>query len=200
MREFYFYTENKINKTIEEVFTDFKIHTISKEVLLTNTLTNKNILLFLNENLPKDLNDFFFMKNNAVIFFLKQNSRDKKKYYNTKIFTSCTNINKFKDEVITFFVSKSFIYKNIIIKEEKVINTKSKKDVYLTPLEKDILILLFEKKKIEKKILLENVLKFREDTETKTIESHLTRIRKKLSSINSSIEIITRENIVFLVI
>ena len=66
--------------------------------------------------------------------------------------------------------------------EEKIINTRADKEAFLTSLEKDILILLFERKKIEKNFLLENVLKLRKDTETKTIESHLTRIRKKLLS------------------
>ena len=46
---------------------------------------------------------------------------------------------------------------------------------------------------------LESALKLRQDTETKTIESHLTRIRKKLQSINSQVEIVSKENTVFLV-
>jgi len=198
MREFYLYAERPINKIIEEVFTGFKIHTISSEVIKKKNLINKNILLILNENLPIGLNDFFLLKNNIVIFFLKKNSRDKKKYLNTKIFSGHTNINKFKDEVVTFFVSKTFIYKDIKIKGEKVINSKSDKEAYLTLPEKEILILLFEKKRIEKKTLLESVLRLKKDTETKTIESHLTRIRKKLSSINSDIEIMSREDKVFL--
>ena len=69
----------------------------------------------------------------------------------------------------------------------------------LTSAEKKILILLFEKKEIEKFFLLENVLKLRKDIETKTIESHLTRIRKKLLSISSQIDIISKDNKVFLV-
>ena len=198
MREFYLYAERPINKIIEEVFTGFKIHTISSEAIRKKNLINKNILLILNENLPIGLNDFFLLKNNIVIFFLKKNSRDKKKYLNTKIFSGHTNINKFKDEVVTFFVSKAFIYKDIKIKGEKVINSKSDKEAYLTLPEKEILILLFEKKRIEKKTLLESVLRLKKDTETKTIESHLTRIRKKLSSINSDIEIMSREDKVFL--
>ena len=79
-----------------------------------------------------------------------------------------------------------------------MINSKSDKEAYLTLPEKEILILLFEKKRIEKKTLLESVLRLKKDTETKTIESHLTRIRKKLSSINSDIEIMSREDKVFL--
>jgi len=198
MREFYFYSENSIHNIVKEIFVDFKIHTMSTEVMNTNHFTNKNILLVLNESLPTGLNENFFLKNNVVIF-LKKNNLNKKKYFKTKIFSGHTNINKFTDEVITFFESKSFIYKDIKIMREKVINEKISKEVFLTPSEKDILILLFEKKKIQKNFLLESVLKLRQDTETKTIESHLTRIRKKLVSINSQIEIISKDNIVFLV-
>ena len=199
MREFYLYAERPINKIIEEVFTGFKIHTISSEVIKKKNLINKNILLILNENLPIGLNDFFLLKNNIVIFFLKKNSRDKKKYLNTKIFSGHTNINKFKDEVVTFFVSKTFIYKDIKIKGEKVINSKSDKEAYLTLPEKEILILLFEKKRIEKKTLLESVLRLKKDTETKTIESHFTRIRNKLLKINSDLKIVSKVDRVVLV-
>ncbi len=178
---------------------DFKIHTASQELIKKDHFINKNILLVLNVNLPTNLSDFFFLKNNVVIFFLNHNNLDKKKYLNTKIFCGHTNINKFTDEAITFFRSKSFTYKDVKIREEKIINLKTKKEAFLTSSEKDILILLFERKKIQKNFLLEDVLKLRRDTETKTIESHLTRIRKKLISINSQIEIISKEKTVFLI-
>ena len=199
MKEFYLYAESPIQNTIEEIFSDFKIHTISREFIKKNNITNKNILFVLKENIPLDVNNFFFLKNNVVIFFLKKNDQNKKKYFNTKVFIGHTNINKFTDEVITFFVSKPFVYKDIKIVGEKLTNSKTEDKVSLTPSEKDILIMLFERKKIERKFLLEKVLKLRQDTETKTIESHLTRIRKKLLNINSQIEIISRENKVFLV-
>ena len=200
MREFYLYAERPINNTIEEVFSDFKINIISNQFIKKNNIINQNILFVLNENLPIDLNDLFFLKNNVVIFFLKKNNQYKKKYFNTKIFIGHTNINKFKDDVVTFFESKPFIYKDIKIVGEKLINLETEKEISLTPSEKNILSLLFERKKIERKYLLENVLKLRNDTETKTIESHLTRIRKKLLTINSQIDIISRENIIFLVV
>ena len=198
MREFYLYAERSLHNAVEEIFSDFKIHTVSIEVIKKNNYINKNILLFLNESIPSVLDDFFFLKNNIVIFFLKHNNQDNNKYLNTKIFDGPININKLKDEITTFFVSKSFIYEDIKIWGEKIINTKNQKEVFLTLPEKDILILLFERKKIEKKYLLENVLKLKIDTETKTIESHLTRIRKKLLRINSQIEIASKDNIVFL--
>lgn len=200
MKKFYLYTEGLIHRTIKEIFLDFEIHIISKEDIRKKNLTNKNIFLILKEGLPVDLSEVFFLKNNVIIFCLKRIDLKESEHLNIKIFSEKTNINKIRDEITTFFVSKTFVYKDIKILEEKIINTKANKEAFLTSPEKDILILLFEKKKIEKKFLLENVLKLRKDTETKTIESHLTRIRKKLININSQIEIISKDNTVFIVL
>ena len=60
MKEFYFYAERPIHKTIEEIFLDFKIHYVSKEDIKKNNLTNKNILLIFNEDLAEGLSKFFF--------------------------------------------------------------------------------------------------------------------------------------------
>ena len=199
MREFYLYSERAVQRTIREIFIDFEIHTLSKEDIKKNKLTNKNIFLVLNNNSTIDLDEVYFSKNNVVIFFSKQTDLNLSEHVNVKIFSRHTNINKLRDEITTFFVSKTYIYKDIKLLEEKIINTKEDKETFLTPPEKDILILLFEKRKIEKNFLLESVLKLRKDTQTKTIESHLTRIRKKLLSINSQIEIISKDNMIILI-
>ena len=68
----------------------------------------------------------------------------------------------------------------------------------LTPLEKKILIFLFKNKEINKTLLLEKVLKIKKDVETKTIESHLTRIRKKLLFVKSEIQISLKDDVVYL--
>ena len=193
MTEIYLYAERPIHRIIKEAFIGFEIYTISKEDLKKNKLTNKNIFLVLNECLPVDISEIFFLKNNVVIFFSKQNDINRSEYLNVKIFSGQNNINKLRDEILTFFASKTFIYKNIKILEERIININTDKEAFLTPSEKDILILLFERKKIEKNFLLENVLKIKKDTETKTIESHLTRIRIKLSKIDSKLKIVSKD-------
>ena len=45
MKEFYLYSENKINKIFEEMFINFKIISVSKEIIQKNNFTNQNILL-----------------------------------------------------------------------------------------------------------------------------------------------------------
>ena len=69
MKEFYLYEERPIHNTIKEVFIDFEIHNISEEFIKKNNLSNKNILLILNKDIPTNLSNVFFLENNVVIFF-----------------------------------------------------------------------------------------------------------------------------------
>ena len=77
-------------------------------------------------------------------------------------------------------------------------NTILGSSVLLTPLEKEILIFLFENKRIKKDYLLEKIIKIKKETETKTAESHLTRIRGKLLMIKSEIQIKTKDDVFYL--
>ena len=81
---------------------------------------------------------------------------------------------------------------------DKITNTKLGLSELLTPLEKEILIFLFANKKINKDFLLEKIIKIKKEIETKTAESHLTRIRGKLLKIKSEIQIKTKEDVFFL--
>ncbi len=198
MKEFFFYSEKKIKKTIDEMFIGFGIHSVSAEKIKKNNFINQNILLFADENFFKDLNRSFFTNNNVVIFFLTNKNPDYKISYDAKIFNKHLNINKFIDEVTTFFVGNSFNYQDIKIVGEKIINNNTEKAIFLTALEKNILISLIDQQQIQKKFLLEKILKVQKDTETKTIESHFTRIRNKLLKIESKLKIISRADMIFL--
>ena len=198
MKEIYFYSEKKINKLINEMFIGFEVYTLSTENIQNNNFINKNILLIVNSMILKDINSSLFFNNRVVIFCETRKYFDKKFFFDSKIFNKHININKFIDEAVSFFTGNSFNYGDIKIIGEKIINKKAEKEIFLTTLEKDILIPLINRKTINKNFLLENILKIKKDTETKTIESHLTRIRNKLSKINSKLKIISKGGNVFL--
>jgi hypothetical protein len=198
MKEVYFYSEKKINKLINEIFIDFEVHTLSIEKIKKNNFINKNILLILDRKILKDLSRSFFFNNRVVIFCETGKDFDKKFFFDAKIFNMHININKFINEVTPFFTGNSFNYGDIKIVGDKMINNKAEKEIFLTALEKDILIPLINRKIIEKNFLLESILKIKKDTETKTIESHLTRIRNKLSKANSRLKIISKGGKIFL--
>lgn len=199
MKEFYLYSENKIYKTINEMFGDYKINIVSKEKILKNNFTNQNILLVTKRGFLEYFNKSFFLSNNVVIFYTDNKNTNDDNFTNIKFFNKQININKFIDEVATFFVSNSYNYGDIKILGEKIINKKTKKETFLTNLEKKILILLINRGNVEKSFILEVALKIKKDTQTKTLESHLTRIRNKLSKINSDLKILSKGNKVFLI-
>ena len=198
MKQFYLYSEKKIFKTIKEMFIDFEIHIVSRDKILKNNFINQNIFLITEGLFLKYLNKSFFLNNNIVIFYTENKNINKDKFINANFFNKHININKFIDEVTTSFVSNSFNYGDIKILGEKIINNKTEKEIFLTNLEKNILILLIDKEKIEKNVLLEVGLKIKKNIETKTLDSHLTRIRNKLSKIESNLKILSKENNVFL--
>lgn len=176
----------------------FAINTLSLEKIKKNNFINKNILLIVNKKILNELNRSFFFNNRVVIFCETSKDFDNKFFFDAKIFNKHININKFIDEVTDFFSGNSFNYGDVKIVGEKMINNKAEKEIFLTTLEKDILIPLINQEQIEKKFLLENILKIKKDTETKTIESHLTRIRNKLSKIESKLKIVSKGGKVFL--
>ena len=199
MKQFYLYSEKKINQLLKEMFVGFKVNNASLTALKKNNFINQNILLIVSEVFEESLQRSFFKKNNVVIFYTTNNNPNRKTLYDLKIFNKHININKFIDEVTTFFDKNSIIYGDIKVQGEKIINNKTEKEIPLTPLERDIITLLIERQEIEKNFLLEGVLKIKKEIETKTIESHLTRIRNKLSKISSKLKIISKGKKIFLI-
>ena len=198
MKEFYLYSEKQVHNIIKEMFIGFNIHTISADKIKKNNFINQNILLIMDGALLEGLNKSFFLNNNVIVFYPTNKNFNNKIFFDAKIFNKHININKFIDEVKTYFVGNSINYGDILILGEKVINKETEKEIFLTTLEKNILILLIDRKQTEKNFLLEDVLKIKKDTETKTLDSHLTRIRNKLLKINSKIKILSKNNKVFL--
>jgi hypothetical protein len=192
MKEFYLCSEKTIHNIINEMFVNFEIHIISPEVIKKNNFTNQNFILIVTEDLLKTFNDSFFSNNNIVILNMNNKNFNNNILFDVKVFNKHINISKFIDEVTISFEKNIINFGDIKILGEKIINTKTEKEILLTSLEKNIFILLIDQKKTERKILLESVLKIKKDTETKTIESHLSRIRNKLLKINSKIKILSK--------
>ncbi len=64
---------------------------------------------------------------------------------------------------------------------------------FFTDTEANILKNLIVEKKIKKLIIKSDILNYNDKLNTKSLESHLSRIRKKLSSLKSTISIISED-------
>ena len=86
---------------------------------------------------------------------------------------------------------------DIEINDQRIININNKKFCFFTNIEKEIFQELINKKTAKRKYLEENILKINYKVETRSLDSHLSRIRKKLQTIYSKIKIISRsENVI----
>jgi len=195
----YVFGESSLFKIVMEVLSDYKILPITFDQLNDENFTNNNTILFGDRDLVKKINKYFFVQNNAV-FFIKNNKDpiDQLEYKNAIFLYGNLRIKKFIDEIKTCFITKKIVLKNIEIFGDKITNLIPGLTAFLTPLEKEILVFLFENKKIKREYLLEKIIKIKKEIKTKTPESHLTRIRGKLLKIKSDIQIKTKEDVFYL--
>ena len=93
-------------------------------------------------------------------------------------------------------VEKNFSFKDIFLyKESFLCNKSNQKKIYLTETEINILKLLFREKIVNKETLKNDILKQKSSILTKSLESHLSRIRKKINDIDSKTLIISSDKL-----
>ena len=93
-------------------------------------------------------------------------------------------ISIFKNFIKTIF-NKKEAFGDILIKGNYIENTNSRTRAYLTETQINILKILISGNKVEKDKIKKDVLKIINSLDTKSLESHFSRIRKKLTEIDS---------------
>ena len=179
------------------LFLEYKIINLSNTEIQNDALVNKNIILIINEKKPniKEFKQSFFTKNNVLIFSSKkENENLKLNNLGLNFFYGPAHIKKFLDFSKNFFVFGSTKFKDLEITGETLKNISTQMSCSLTALEKQILLELFDINHISRDYFLEELLKIKKNIETKTVESHLSRIRKKLIQIKSNIQISSKED------
>ena len=195
----YLYTKKNLFNIIHEILSDYNIVNLSFDQVDNSNFKNNNVLLVLDKDFVKDIRRSFFLNNNVVVFFSKKEHALNFKILNhTNFFHGKMSVKKFFDEIKTRLIFKKIIFNNTEIFGEKMTNLSLGLSVQLTPLEREILVVFFKNKKIQRDYFLEEILKLKKNIETKTVESHLTRIRKKLQKIESDIQITTKEDVFYL--
>jgi hypothetical protein len=115
MKKIYFYSEKKVNQTINEMFTGFKTQPTSAEEIKKNNFMNQNILLIVSREFLKNISRSFFFNNRVVIFCETSQEFNNKIFFDAKVFNRHININKFINETMAFFRENSFNYGDIKI-------------------------------------------------------------------------------------
>ena len=194
--EILLFSELYDTKVVEIVLADFNIKKFDLKELKNKNCTNKNILVFLNDD--KNINDLKQISlNNFVICFVNKKNIEET-FNKATIMSGPVTLSKLKEFANKIYQSNSKEYRDVVIVDKKLTNKKNKKYTYFTDLENEIFSELLEKKELDKKYLKENILNIKNNIDTRSIESHFSRIRKKLSFIESSIKITSKGEVFFI--
>ena len=179
----------------ESVLPNFKLKFKKLDQNKPSISSTENILFFC----PKDLDTSFINKFEEFknIIFILDNKTNLIENHRYLVLEYPITVSRLKDKVFRYFADQKKFFFDIEISDQKIINIDNNKFCFFTNIEKEIFQKLINDKIIKRKYLEKNILKINFKIETRSLDSHLSRIRKKLQTIKSKIKIISRsENVI----
>ena len=177
------------NTSLEELkdYLNFKLTFADKEIN-KETLNNHDVLILHQDGLLGDSLEKL-LKDSKKIKILVSNKSDKKKDQFNEIISLPLKISDL-NQIVENAVTKKNFNKNssILIKQYKLDKNekkliKNKNYILLTEKEIQLLELFLDNKKpISKNIILKEVWKYSTSADTHTVETHIYRLRKKISA------------------
>ena len=191
------FSDNKIKFFLTDLFSDYELTFMNlNEIEMKINSTNANII-FINEEETSKLINIKKLSDNFLILSSSNNISLKT---NNKLIKTPTTINHIKSTLENFLENLKIQFHDIIIFNEKLTNLKNNSFCYLTKLESEILTHLIIEKESTKNHIKENILNIKSTIQTNSLDSHLTRIRKKMIQINTSVKIQSKSEKLLIVI
>ena len=191
------FSDKKIKFFLIELFSDYKLSFIDLNNIqkyIENTAIN---IIFLNDKENTNLIDFKKLSDN---FLLISNIKNENLNKNNQVIRIPKSINNIKTIIENFVENVKIKFHDISIVNEKLTNIKNNSFCYLTKLESEILTYLIIEKEGTKKYIQENILNIKSTIQTNSIDSHLTRIRKKMNKIKTSVKIQSKSEKLLIII
>ena len=179
------FSDKKIKFFLSDLFSDYELFFIDLTEIqkyIENTGLN---IIFIKDKESIKLIDFKKLSDNFLIL-----SNQKNKYLNSNNqLIIPKSINNIKNTVENFVENLKIKFHDITIVNEKLTNINNNSFCYLTKLEAEILTHLMIEKESTKKYIQENILNIKRTIQTNSVDSHLTRIRKKMYKIKTDVKI-----------
>lgn len=161
---------------------------------------NQRKLLILKDTVL--INDFKNKPKKQSLIFFKTTCFLIPKKYDKNILNINVNIINFPIKFLDFenklkilFKNHKNIFKNLELRNDGYLyNTNDHKQTHLTEIEFEIILLLFKNKTVEKKSLNLKVLNQSPLIDSKSLDSHLYRLRKKLINVDQTKKIVLVKN------
>ena len=176
---------------INNIFFDIRV-TIKKIEDLKNLSNDIGGLIIYNKPENGMAFNFNILKNNYLL--MTNNSEKIQINTNIELVKGPIEIDKIRNKVNAFLIKKTKEYGDIKIEDKQITNSNNGQKVYLTDIEHDILAYLIAEGKSSKHDIKKYVLHLKKNIETNSLDSHLTRIRKKLDKIDSAVSLKSRSD------
>ena len=187
----YIYSNNITKKFLHSVFTKYDLVFMKLESIDYKTQKIHLNIIILSNNYENSLINFENLNENYLIITnLKTNRLNKNN--NLKFLNTPIPINSLKNSVSNFIQNFKIQFHDISIENEKLTNLKNNSFCYLTKVELEILKYLMREKETSKHFIKANILNIKSNIETNSLESHLTRIRKKMIKVKTCVKIKTK--------
>ena len=191
------FLNTKIKLFLIDLFSDYELSFIDlNEVqnFYDNTATN---IIFINDKESTKLIDYKKLNDN---FLILSTLNIKNLNISNKLIKIPKPINNLKTIIENFIENIKIKFHDITIVNEKLTNINNSSFCYLTKLESEILTYLIIEKESTKKHIQENILNIKSTIQTNSLDSHLTRIRKKMYKIKTNVKIQSKSEKLLIVI
>ena len=182
------FCNNNIKNFLFSFLSDYEL-TIMKLDQIKDKIqaSQANIIIIINNDI--DLRDYGNLSDNCLIISNLKNLNFNNK---SNILKSPLSINHLKNRIEHFVQNIKVQFHDLSLYNDKLINLNNDNFCYLTKIELEILTYLIRKKETSKNFIKENILKIKSNIETNSLESHLSRIRKKINTLKSKVKIQTK--------
>ena len=182
------FCNNNIKNFLPSFLSDYELTIMKLDQIKDNIqVSQANIIIIINNDF--DLRDYSKLGDNCLIISNLKNLNFNNK---SNILNSPLSINQIKKRIEHFVQNLKVQFHDLSLYNEKLINLNNDNFCYLTKIELEILTYLIRKKETSKNFIKENILNIKSNIETNSLESHLSRIRKKMNTIKTKVKIQTK--------
>ena len=187
------FSNSILDKFFIDFFNSYKVVNLSLDKLYKKEFFRDGGVIFINNKSDLEIIDSFEHLQNFLIIS-DQSFETTKIDKELQTLKTPTDLNKIKTGIKNFLESKEISFEHLKIINRKLINKENKKECLLTDIENEILHYLIQNKICTKKEINNKILNLSPIIESNSLDSHLSRIRKKFEKINLTVKIQSKTN------
>ena len=181
------FCNNNIKNFLTSLLSKYELTIIKLSAIKDNIQSSHaNIIIISNNDI--DFRNYGKLSDNCLVISNLKNINFNK----SNILNSPLSIDHLKNRIEHFIQNLKVQFHDLSLYNEKLINLDNDNFCYLTKIELEILTYLIRKKETNKNFIKENILNIKSNIETNSLESHLSRIRKKMNTIKTKVKIQTK--------